>query len=66
MFSFEYDYADDEEDAPQVYITDSNGYQVLHVYEDPTFIGGDPNEATSWKLGPFAELVLKLLNREKE
>lgn len=35
---------------------------MLHVYEDPTFIGGDPLEESSWKSGPFAESVLRAIN----
>ena len=61
MFSIKYDYADDEEDAPQVYFVDSNGSEMLHVYEDPTFIGGEPFEESSWKLGPFVESVLRAI-----
>jgi hypothetical protein len=62
MFKFKYDWPDCDEDPPQVYIVDSNGYEVLHVYEDPIFIGGELDEDTSWKLGPFAESVLRAIN----
>jgi hypothetical protein len=38
MFNFKYDWPDDEDDPPQVYIVDSNGYEMLQIFEDPIFI----------------------------
>ncbi len=61
MFSYRFDWQCDE-DPPDVYITAPDGCDVLLVYEQPTYIGGDEDEPTSWKIGPFAELVLSTIN----
>ena len=37
MFNFKYDWPDDEDDPSQVYIVDSNGYEMLQIFEDPIF-----------------------------
>jgi len=35
---------------------------MLRVFETPVFVGGENDEPTSWKLGPFANSVLSAIN----
>lgn len=61
MFTYRFDWQDFD-DPPDVYIVSSEGYDMLRVFETPVFVGGDNDEPTSWKLGPFAESVLSAIN----
>ena len=61
MFTYRFDWQCDE-DPPDVYIVSSEGYDMLQVFETPGYVGGDNDEPTSWKLGPFAESVLSAIN----
>lgn len=61
MFTYRFDWQCDE-DPPDVYIDSPEGYEMLRVFEQPKYIGGDESEKTSWRLGPFAESVLRAIN----
>ena len=60
MFTYRFDWQD-AEDPPDVYIVSSEGYDMLQVFETPVYVSGENDEPTSWKLGPFAESVLKTI-----
>ncbi len=44
------------EDPPHVFIT-WEGVQVIRIYEDPIYLGGEWEDESSWKIGPLAELI---------
>ncbi len=62
MFGYRYDWQGNEDDSPEVIIIDTDGADMLQIFERPKYMGGDPYEAQSWKLGSFAESVLSAIN----
>ena len=44
------------EDPPNVCIT-WDGVQLIRIFEEPIYLGGEWEDESSWELGPLAKLI---------